>query len=113
MEKTLTEETLQAIEDCGAAEMPITETLEIAEMTESEWKAHPEAGKRYKKGQLKTKIAIRQAIVKGAKSGNPALLKAYQEFATHTEESAILQHFTENITDCGRTGGDAAEFADI
>lgn len=86
METQLTEETLQAVEDCGAAEMPIPETLEIAELTAEDWKTHPEAAKRYKRGQLKTKLAIRQAIVKGARSGNPALLKAYQDFTAETKE---------------------------
>jgi hypothetical protein len=81
MDAKLTEEMLQTIEDCGAAEMPLDETLEIAEMTRAEWDSSSEAVRRYRKGQLMTKMSIRNAVIKGAKGGNPALLKAYQEFA--------------------------------
>lgn len=107
MGKTINEETLQTIEDCGAAEMPIAETLEIAEMSETDWNATPEAAKRYRKGQLKTKMSIRNAIVKGAKSGNPALLKAYQEFAAESEDAGILRRVTDEAN------AQTAEFANI
>ena len=53
-----------------------------------------------------TKMSIRNAVIKGAKAGNTALLKAYQEFAG-VADAEILRKFV---------GGDeagAAEFADI
>ena len=113
MAQKLTEETLQVVEDCGAAEMPIPETLEIAELTPGDWKSHPEAGRRYKIGQLKTKMAIRQAIVKGARSGNPALLKAYQDFKAENEEAEMSATFM-GKTPAEACGGDeSGEFADI
>ena len=76
----MSEETLQAIENCGAAEMPTAETCAIAEITEAQYWASPEAQKRYRIGQLRTKLEMRQAIIKMAKSGNPAMVKVYQDF---------------------------------
>lgn len=75
----MSEETLQAIEDCGAAEMQIAETCAIAEIGEAEYWASLEAQKRYRIGQLRTKLEMRQAIIKMAKSGNPAMVKIYQD----------------------------------
>ena len=76
----MSEETLQAIENCGAAEMPTAETCAIAEITEAEYWANPEAQKRYRIGQLRTKLEMRQAVIKMAKSGNPQMVKVYQDF---------------------------------
>ncbi len=76
----MSEETLQAIENCGAAEMPTAETCAIAEITEAEFWASPEAQKRYRIGQLRTKLEMRQAVIKMAKSGNPQMVKVYQDF---------------------------------
>lgn len=76
----MSEETLQAIENCGAAEMPIAETCAIGEITEAEYWANPEAQKRYRIGQLRTKLEMRQAVIKMAKSGNPQMVKVYQDF---------------------------------
>lgn len=113
METQLTEETLRAVEDCGAAEMPLAETLEIAEITAEDWKNHPEAAKRYKKGQLKTKLAIRQAIVKGARSGNPALLKAYQDFTAEQKAAELSRQFAEKGGETPPQQGNRGEFDDI
>lgn len=85
METEMTKDTLQAIEDCGAAEMPIAETCAIAEIGEPDYWASPEAQKRYRIGQLRTKLEMRQAIIKMAKSGNPAMVKVYQDFAAENE----------------------------
>ena len=74
------EETLQAIENCGAAEMPTAETCAIAEIAEADYWASPEAQKRYRIGQLRTKLEMRQAVIKMAKSGNPQMVKVYQDF---------------------------------
>ena len=76
----MNEETLQAIENCGAAEMPIAETCAIAEITEAEYWASLRAQKRYRIGQLRTKLEMRQAVIKMAKSGNPQMVKVYQDF---------------------------------
>lgn len=76
----MSEDTLQAIENCGAAEMPTAETCAIAEITEAEYWANPEAQKRYRIGQLRTKLEMRQAVIKMAKSGNPQMVKVYQDF---------------------------------
>ena len=76
----MSEETLQAIENCGAAEMPTAETCAIAEITEAEYWADTEAQRRYRIGQLRTKLEMRQAVIKMAKSGNPQMVKVYQDF---------------------------------
>lgn len=76
----MSEETLQAIENCGAAEMPTAEMCAIAEITEAEYWASPEAQKRYRIGQLRTKLEMRQDVIKMAKSGNPQMVKVYQDF---------------------------------
>ena len=77
----MTAETLEAIENCGAAEMPIAETCAIAEISEADFWADVEAIKRYRKGQLQSKLAIRQAVIKMAKAGTPLMVKVYQDFA--------------------------------
>lgn len=85
MDAKLTDEVLQAVEDCGAVEMPIAETCAIAEIGESDYWGSEAAQKRYRIGQLRTKLEMRQAVVKIAKSGNPAMVKVYQDFAAENE----------------------------
>ena len=75
---------LKAIEDCGAAEMPIDETCVIAEMSEENFAADEEAQARYRAGHLKTKLAVRQSVVKMAKEGVPQMVKIYLEFNAET-----------------------------
>lgn len=77
----ISEEQYQAIEDCGAAEMPLDETCEIVEITEAQFYADKEAIKRYRKGQLQTKLKIRQAVIRMAKDGVPQMAKIYKEFS--------------------------------
>ena len=74
------EDTLKTLEDCGASEMPSAETCAIAEISEADYWADENAQKRYRIGQLRTKLEMRQAIIKMAKSGNPAMVKIYQDF---------------------------------
>ncbi len=81
----MSEETLQAIENCGAAEMSIGETCAIAEIAEADYWASQEAQKRYRIGQLRTKLEMRQSIIKMAKSGNPTMVKVYQDFVAENE----------------------------
>lgn len=76
----MTEETLQAIEDCGAAEMPLEDVFLIAEVAEKDYWASEPAQFRYHKGQLRSKLAIRQAVIKMAKAGVPQMVKVYQDF---------------------------------
>jgi len=65
---------LQVFEDCGAAEMPIAET------TEEDFLANAEAVRRYRVGQLRTKLTIRQSVVKMAREGVPQMVKIYMDF---------------------------------
>ena len=77
----LTDEQLQVIEDCGSAEMPIDETAIIAECEISEIVNDKTARDRYHKGQLQSKLKIRQAVVKMAREGVPQMVKIYQDFS--------------------------------
>lgn len=77
----LTEDQLKTIEDCGSAEMPISETAIIAECSETDIISDPVARARYHKGQLQSKLKIRQAVVKMAREGVPQMVKIYQDFA--------------------------------
>ena len=77
----LTEEQLKAIEDCGSAEMPLDETAIIAECEEADIISDPAARARYNKGQLQSKLKIRQAVVRMAREGVPQMVKIYQEFS--------------------------------
>lgn len=77
----LTDEQLQVIEDCGSAEMPIDETAIIAECEISEIVNDKTARARYHKGQLQSKLKIRQAVVKMAREGVPQMVKIYQDFS--------------------------------
>ena len=83
----MSEETLQAIENCGAAEMPIAETCAIAEISEEDYWKDETAQKRYRIGQLKSKLEIRQAVIKMAKAGTPQMVKVYQDFVTENERN--------------------------
>lgn len=74
------DETLQTVEDCGAAEMPIDETCAIVEMTETDFAADKEAVLRYRIGHLKTKLAVRQSVARLAKEGVPTMVKIYLDF---------------------------------
>lgn len=85
METELTDEVLQTVEDCGAVEMPIAETCAIAEIGETAYWGSEAAQKRYRIGQLRTKLEMRRAIVNIAKAGNPAMVKVYQDFAAENE----------------------------
>lgn len=76
----LTDEQLQVIEDCGSAEMPLDETAIIAECEISEIVNDKTARDRYHKGQLQSKLKIRQAVVKMAREGVPQMVKIYQDF---------------------------------
>lgn len=77
----LTEDQLSAIEDCGSAEMPLDETAIIAECEVSQIVNDPVARARYHKGQLQSKLKIRQAVVKMARESVPQMVKIYQDFA--------------------------------
>lgn len=77
----MTDEIYQVLEDCGAAEMPINETCEIAEISEQDFYSDHQAIKRYRKGQLQTKLKIRQAVIRMAREGVPQMTKIYKEFA--------------------------------
>lgn len=94
------EDTLKTLEDCGAAEMPTAETCAIAEISEADFWASQEAQKRYRIGQLRTKLEMRQAIIKMAKSGNPAMVKVYQDFAVENATDAPLKDMD------GESGGE-------
>lgn len=76
----MTQEELQAIEDCGAAEMPLDETCLICEINPDEFERNEEVRKAYRRGQLKSKLKIRQAVVKMAQEGVPQMVKIYQDF---------------------------------
>ncbi|MBR4353783.1 MAG: hypothetical protein IKP97_00600 [Kiritimatiellae bacterium] len=83
----MTTEALEAIENCGAAEMPIAETCAIAEISEADYWADENAKKRYRIGQLRSKLEIRQAVIKMAKAGTPQMVKVYQDFVAENERN--------------------------
>jgi hypothetical protein len=58
----------------------------IAEVAENEYWESETAQFRYHKGQLKTKLAIRQAVIKMAKAGVPQMVKVYQDFTAENEK---------------------------
>ena len=95
---------LQVFEDCGAAEMPISETCMIAETTEDAFLANAEAVRRYRIGQLRTKLTIRQSVVKMAREGVPQMVKIYQDFVAENTAADLPM-----ATD----GADAGEFDGI
>ena len=103
----MNDETLQAIENCGAAEMPIPEACAIAEISEADYWADENAQKRYRIGQLRTKLEMRQAVIKMAKAGTPQMVKIYQDFAAENAEQ-----FPPPLAKPGETDG-AEEFAEI
>ena len=80
----MTEEQYQAIEDCGAAEMRVSETCEIVEITEAEFYGDETAMRRFHKGQLLSKLKIRQAVIRMASEGVPQMVKLYQDFTKET-----------------------------
>lgn len=96
------EEVLQAIEDCGAAEMAIDETCLICQIEEDNFLADAEMRESYKRGQLKTKMQIRQAVVKMAREGVPQMVKIYQDFSKielPEFEPALEDEFLDELPD--------------
>ena len=110
----MTEEQYQAIEDCGAAEMPLDETCEIVEITEKEFYQDAQAVKRYRKGQLQTKLKIRQAVIRMAKDGVPQMAKIYKEFSKVAlieipKQDPFDDEFDDDIPDLPDQPGDNAQ----
>lgn len=103
----MTAETLDAIENCGAAELPIPETCAIAEISEADYWSDETAQKRYRIGQLRTKLEMRQAVIKMAKAGTPQMVKIYQDFAAENAEQSMPP-----LVKSGETDG-SEEFAEI
>ena len=75
----MTEEQIEVFKNCGGAEMPIEESCLIAECTLEEFVASEEATRAYRTEQLKTKLKIRQAVIKMAKEGVPRCIQIYHE----------------------------------
>jgi len=75
----MSNEQIQVFADCGGAEMPIEEACLIAECTPEDFAGCPEAQAAYRMEQLRTKLKIRQAVVKLAKEGVPNMVKIYLE----------------------------------
>lgn len=96
---------LQVFEDCGAAEMPISETCMIAQVTEDEFMGNAEAVNRYRVGQLRTKLQIRQAVVKMAREGVPQMVKIYQDF--------VNENTAADLPRAAADGDGAGEFDEI
>lgn len=74
------EEILETLETCGAAEMPVADSCLIAGLSLDEYNANPEHSKRYTIGRLKTKLRVRQSVIKSACAGDAAAVKKYLEF---------------------------------
>lgn len=60
--------------------MPIAETCAITEISEAQYWADQNAQRRYRIGRLRSKMEIRQAVIKMAKAGVPQMVKVYQDF---------------------------------
>ena len=75
----MTDEQIKVFSDCGEAEMPVDEACLIAGCTESEFFELDAAVIAYRKGQLETKLRIRQGVTKLAKEGVPSAIKIYFE----------------------------------
>lgn len=102
---------LKAIEDCGAAEMPISETCIIAEMSEADFAADAEAQARYRRGQLQTKLAVRQSVVKMAKEGVPQMVKIYLDFNREGAATPIeIENLAAELHADGAGAEDTGEF---
>lgn len=94
------EELLKVFANCGSACMPIDETLIIAEMSEDQWDSDKEAQLAYRRGQLKTKLSVRQTVAKMAREGVPQCIKIYCDFnkETTTEETQAINEQTKEET---------------
>ena len=75
----MTEEQIEVFRNCGGAEMPLEESCMIAECTMEEFAECEEAQNAYRAEQLKTKLKIRQTVIKLAKEGVPKCIQIYNE----------------------------------
>ncbi|MBQ6473443.1 MAG: hypothetical protein IJJ33_15765 [Victivallales bacterium] len=75
----MTEEQIEVFRNCGGAEMPLEESCMIAECTMEEFAECEEAQNAYRAEQLKTKLKIRQTVIKLAKEGVPKCIQIYHE----------------------------------
>lgn len=105
----LTEEQLDTIENCGSCEMPLNETAIIAECELCEIINNKTARARYHKGQLQSKMKIRQAVVKMAREGVPQMVKIYMDFnkpVIPDPEIQLDDEFDDDIPDLPDQPGD-------
>lgn len=102
-----TPDPLQVFEDCGAAEMPVAETCMIAETTVEDFYANAEALRRYRIGQLRTKLTIRQSVCKMAREGVPQMVKIYLDFVAENTDADL-----QNVVRAA-DGEDGGEFDEI
>ena len=93
--ETITDELLQCMEDCGAAEMPLDETFEICGISQEQFDGCEKLRLAYRRGQLKSKLLVRQSVVKMAAAGSPAMVKLYLDFNRNGEPSAIAGEMDE------------------
>ena len=75
----MTPEQIEVFRNCGGAEMPLEESCMIAECTMEEFADCEEAQRAYRTEQLKTKLKIRQSVIKLAKEGVPKCIQIYHE----------------------------------
>lgn len=73
----MTKDQLAVFADCGGANFPIPDACTIAGCTVEDFAADPEAQNAYRTEQLKTELKIRQAVIKMAKEGMPAMVRIY------------------------------------
>lgn len=108
----LTEEQLSVIEDCGSAEMSLDETAIIAECEISDIINDKTARDRYHKGQLQSKLKIRQAVIKMAREGVPQMVKIYMDFnkpVMPEPETRLDDEFDTGLPDLPDRSGEDSE----
>ena len=71
------DDVIKTVARCGGAELAIEETCEIAGISVADFNASEELRAVYRREQLRTKLAIRQAVIKLAKEGVPQMVKIY------------------------------------
>lgn len=75
----LSAEQLQMIEECGYRQFSEAQTLLITEISPEEYESDPAGHRVWMRGNLRAKFVVREAIIRQAAEGVPAMAKYFAD----------------------------------
>lgn len=103
-------EEIEKLKVCGAACLPVDESLVACGLTRPQWDESEEIRAAYRKGYIMTKLKVRQTVAKLAAEGDPAMVKIYVGFE---KESAADEPEVLNVQDAGNAQTKLGGYEDL